>query len=725
MAFQHDIAGGNGNLVVTAVKSPNFVHGVSGWSINRDGSAEFHTISIPAGSGGAVITFASTAPSSPHVGDIWYDTSNGLLEHQWNGSSWAPFQIGTGAIASGAITTPLIANAAITNALIASAAVGTANIANGAVTATQIAAAAGILGTQLANGTITGTQLNTSVTARSLGGITTTISGTAPGSPVTGDLWINSASGFQLNQWTGSAWSALSWNAANVLSAATITGSLIAASTITGGNIAAGTITASNIAAGTITASQIAAGTIVGSLIAANAITTGLIAAGAVTATQIAANTITAGNIAANTITAGQIAANSITEATLAAWAVDGVISQAAFHGLNMIPDPQFSNSGVSTARTSDPVTAGSWTLSGGQAQAVNSASAANILALMSSTAKPIWVNPGETYYYSVTVSRSGASVNQIGVQFLGSTTITKGTTAAGTNTLSGTFTIPAGWSQMYVRIFANTSATADTITWSSPVLQPATLFSPVITGGTFNGTNWIENSTGSFFYSGTPAANNLIQSESNTQGQDGSGNYFLSGNTSYVPQGGGYIAIQNSAGAINFWFAAAMVSASNPWTALGNIAPFNGSPNLLQIASGPNAGDYIGLAGPVKVTGGFHYSGPAVAYHPGGTTDETWQNITLDAGWTSVVTPQYRLLPDGLVAVRGQATHAGTTAATNINNSNPIPSAYWPTANRIYRPPVAGDSAGTVQISSTGVFAMRASGFTATQVFMDGIYSI
>jgi hypothetical protein len=29
------------------------------------------------------------------------------------------------------------------------------------------------------------------------------------------------------------------------------------------------------------------------------------------------------------------------------------------------------------------------------------------------------------------------------------------------------------------------------------------------------------------------------------------------------------------------------------------------------------------------------------------------------------------------------------------------------------------------VQISTTGVFAMRASGFTATQVFMDGIYSI
>jgi hypothetical protein len=243
---------------------------------------------------------------------------------------------------------------------------------------------------------------------------------------------------------------------------------------------------------------------------------------------------------------------------------------------------------------------------------------------------------------------------------------------------------------------------------------------------GTFFGTDYEINAAGTFFYSAAPAAGNLIQSESNTQGQDGFGNYFLSGNTNYIPQGGGgYLAVQVAAGTVNFWFAANMVSAVNPWTGLGGISALNGTPNLLQIAPGPNAGDYIGFAGPAKVTGGFHYSGPAVAYHPGGTTDETWQPITLDAGWTSVVTPQYRMLPDGDVEVRGQVTHAGVTTATNINNSTPIPSAYRPSANRVYRPPVAADSAGTVQISSAGVFAMRASGFTATQVLMDGTYSI
>lgn len=106
--FSHDIAGGNGNLVVTSVQSPNFVHGVSGWRIARDGSAEFHSISLPSGSGGATIYFASSAPASPNAGDLWYDTANGLQVSQWNGTAWTAYQLGTNAIANGAITAALI-----------------------------------------------------------------------------------------------------------------------------------------------------------------------------------------------------------------------------------------------------------------------------------------------------------------------------------------------------------------------------------------------------------------------------------------------------------------------------------------------------------------------------------------------------------------------------------------------------------------------------------------
>lgn len=44
--FQHDIAGGSGNLIITALQSPNFVDSVSGWQIAKDGSAEFNNLEI-------------------------------------------------------------------------------------------------------------------------------------------------------------------------------------------------------------------------------------------------------------------------------------------------------------------------------------------------------------------------------------------------------------------------------------------------------------------------------------------------------------------------------------------------------------------------------------------------------------------------------------------------------------------------------------------------------
>lgn len=45
-SFQHDIAGGQGNLIATSVQSPNFVHGSTGWQVKKDGSAEFNNLTI-------------------------------------------------------------------------------------------------------------------------------------------------------------------------------------------------------------------------------------------------------------------------------------------------------------------------------------------------------------------------------------------------------------------------------------------------------------------------------------------------------------------------------------------------------------------------------------------------------------------------------------------------------------------------------------------------------
>lgn len=46
MTFSNPITGGQGALVRPAIKSPDYVPGVSGWSINRDGTAEFNDLTI-------------------------------------------------------------------------------------------------------------------------------------------------------------------------------------------------------------------------------------------------------------------------------------------------------------------------------------------------------------------------------------------------------------------------------------------------------------------------------------------------------------------------------------------------------------------------------------------------------------------------------------------------------------------------------------------------------
>jgi hypothetical protein len=47
MSFSNPVVGGeDGELIRPAIQSPNYVPGVSGWTINRDGSAEFNNVTI-------------------------------------------------------------------------------------------------------------------------------------------------------------------------------------------------------------------------------------------------------------------------------------------------------------------------------------------------------------------------------------------------------------------------------------------------------------------------------------------------------------------------------------------------------------------------------------------------------------------------------------------------------------------------------------------------------
>jgi hypothetical protein len=62
--------------------------------------------------------------------------------------------------------------------------------------------------------------------------------------------------------------------------------------------------------------------------------------------------------------------------------------------------------------------------------------------------------------------------------------------------------------------------------------------FNDVTLTGTFNGTDYVINSSGAFFYSGTPAAGNLIASVASSSGTDAFGNSYAEGMTSYGSSG-------------------------------------------------------------------------------------------------------------------------------------------------------------------------------------------
>lgn len=267
--------------------------------------------------------------------------------------------------------------------------------------------------------------------------------------------------------------------------------------------------------------------------------------------------------------------------------------------------------------------------------------------------------------------------------------------------------------------------------------------FNNVKVRGEFYGDDFFLNDSGAYFYSAAPGVGDLVASIAAAAGQDPFGAPVGQGFNLYGPDGSVIgLLIKGTQPVLAMRPAGVTQMTLQPlvFSAASNA----GLPNELQwliMSSGKSAAHADAAVqmqgqsadGTVAPFVGIEFGGTGVAvFTPAAlqmnvpVVADTWHNITLDAGWTAgAAAPQYRRLPDGNVQVRGQATHSGVTAATNINGSNPVPAAYWPGVTRIYRPPDAGDAAATVDITAAGVFVARASGFTATAVAMDGMYSI
>ena len=163
--------------------------------------------------------------------------------------------------------------------------------------------------------------------------------------------------------------------------------------------------------------------------------------------------------------------------------------------------------------------------------------------------------------------------------------------------------------------------------------------FRGTLTAATFLGTNFIINTSGAFFYSGMPAAGNLIASIAAVSGTDAFGNAYLAGVTSY----NGALVAQLAAGGI-----------------------------ALQAAAGQIAGNFAGT-----VSAGAQ-AGQVIITSGGNSGADPQAEIVLDsaavAGTPTVVvvgnlTVQNNTLVQGNLTVTGTASINGSTSTGNGSN--------------------------------------------------------
>lgn len=135
---------------------------------------QFGPSALSFNAGGVQVTFSAIEPPNPANGDLWYDSANGNQLKQWNGSAWAPYQFGTGAIAAGSVTAALIAANTITATQIAAGTITGDKISSNAITSDKIAAQT-ITASDIAAGAITADRLVSNITVSGIVDATTVI----------------------------------------------------------------------------------------------------------------------------------------------------------------------------------------------------------------------------------------------------------------------------------------------------------------------------------------------------------------------------------------------------------------------------------------------------------------------------------------------------------------------------------------------------------------------
>ncbi len=192
--------------------------------------------------------------------------------------------------------------------------------------------------------------------------------------------------------------------------------------------------------------------------------------------------------------------------------------------------------------------------------------------------------------------------------------------------------------------------------------------FNNLMIRGTFNGNNFILNSSGLFIYSGAPAFGNLIESHAPAAGTDSFGNAYLIDSTCY--QSGATFLATNISSATITWYSAP--GAGGPWTAGAAIqSSIVGGSNLFLLAGNQTA---LGFSGACAWLDGVQN----FILPPGGgpfISGESFHSVSLNANLTGRL--RVKKLPWNAIWIDCQV--ATTAAATAYGCGNLPDASYYP----------------------------------------------
>lgn len=246
---------------------------------------------------------------------------------------------------------------------------------------------------------------------------------------------------------------------------------------------------------------------------------------------------------------------------------------------------------------------------------------------------------------------------------------------------------------------------------------------------GTFNGTDFVVNSSGLFVYSGTPASGNLIASIAAAAGTDAYGNAYPQGICALNYAGATFVQLLNGAlaaggivsGAADTTNAAAFAyvlgGTGKPFLHIASpLYPTGGytDPALLLLQPGfPNTG-LGGANRPIAIliddaatsAADLNLSGAAIKTSLDGATPYAWQTPSYATGFagggysgTNYAPLQYRLdAEDNLVVV---GTCHNTASVSNAPTVFTLPTAYRPKNN--WRGPVSRQVSGATNPENSG----------------------